>query len=249
MKFTYFGVVLPDTTRVSSPIIGVSIPSGPDYPALTLQTQILNNRVVAVCDVPESLEDGACLTIRNIAEDVASSICDSVAILEGAWTIVVIDTCVGPDGLVRMRFSNALPRLKEEFSHQGVSSRDIATINLNPQGFYLRLALDDLNSGLMEKKFLRSHCYKAVEALKNSVCSGLDLSSDEKWANFREVLNVERDTLERLVHHEERHGDYASARPLSGAEMDSVLAAIAKVISAYVAWFNREKLHSSAGAA
>jgi hypothetical protein len=244
MQYTYFGSVLPDTTRVSSPTIGVSMVAGPDYPALSLRTQILDNRVVAVCDASETLDDVACLTIRNIAEDVASSICDSVAILEGAWTIVLIDTCVGPDGAVRMRFGNSLPRLKEEFSKQNVSSDDIASINLHPEGFHFRLALDDLNAGLMEQKFLRSHCYKAVEALKNSVCAGLDLRSNEKWAHFRQMLHVERDTLECLVHQEERHGDYANARQLSAVEMDLVLTAIAKVIGAYVEWFKREKLRA-----
>ena len=225
------------------------MPAGPDHPELTLQTQILDNRVVSLCDVPETLNDTACLTIRNIVEDFASSICDSVAILEGAWTIVAIDTCVGPDGLIRMRFSNATPRLKEELANQNVSPDDIASINLHSQGFHFRLALDDLNAGLMEKKFLRSHCYKAVEAMKNSVCAGLDLPSNQKWVHFREALHIERDTLDLLVHQEERHGDYANARPLSGAEMASVLAAIAKVIGAYVAWFKRERLQPPAGAA
>ncbi len=247
MQYIFIGSVIPESTRISSPKVKVSLPAGPDYPALRLRTQILDNRVISVCDVEDALHEIGCLTVRNIVRDVASSICDSVALLQGAWTVVTVDTCVGPDGAVRMRFSNSLPRLKKEFAQQQVQPQDIMLINSHPQGFHLRLALDDLNSGIMEMKFLRTHCYKAVEALKNSVCAGVSMSKDQQWRYFREAIGVQRDTLERLVHQEERHGDYAGARPLSGADVGAVLHAIAHVISAYIAWFKRDKLSSSAG--
>lgn len=248
MLYTYVGTVLPDSTRINSPVVDVQLAAGPDHPAFRLRTQILDNRVVAVSDVAEDLSDVECLTIRNIVADATSSICDSAAILEGAWTVVIVDTCIGPNGLLRMRFSNALPRLKEEFARHDVCSSDIVAINLHPQGFHLRLAFDDLNSGIMDVKFLRSHCYKAVESLKNSVSAEQNLNANEKWTHFRKSLGVDRATLEHLVHQEERHGDYSKARPMSGAEVDSVLAAIAEVIGAYVSWFRREKLHESTGA-
>lgn len=246
MLYTYVGTVLPDTNRINSSVIAVQHPAGADHPTLKLRIQVLDNRIIAACDVSEELNDVACLTIRNIVEDVASSVCDSVALLQGAWTVVTVDTCVDSDGRVRMHFSNTVPRLKEEFARRQVTPEDITAINRHSQGFHLRLALDDLNAGLMEKKFLRSHCYKVVEALKNSVTAGERLSGKKKWNRFREALGVDRTTLDCLIHQEERHGDYANARPMSGAEVGNVLAAIAEVISAYIRWFRREKLDASA---
>ncbi len=249
--YVYIGTVLPDTTRISSPLVTVHLPAGPDYPQVSINTQIADNRVVSSCEIEATLSEVACATLRNIVQDVASSICDSAAILQGAWTVVTVDSCLNADGSIRARFSNTLPHLKEAFAQCKVTSEDIAQINLHPDGYFLRLALDDLNSGLMEMKFMRSHFYRAVESLRRSICpASLGLTNAQSWETFRAALDIERDQIELFVHHAERHGDYENAVPLIGLEVDRIVDAIADLISRYVRWFkaNRITLASTAKA-
>lgn len=217
--------------------------AGPDFPAGDVSVQITDNRVVARFVTDKILSDVECATIRNVVQDVASSVCDSAAILEGAWTVVTIDTCLRPDGQLRMRFSNAWQRLKLAFQERGINANDIASINLHPDGFFLRLALDDLNAGLMEPKFMRSHFYRAIESLRNSV-SPLAQAVDraKRWEAFRAALDIDRAQIALLTNHAERHGDYGVAPPMSAQEVDMTLASIAEIVTKYVRWFKAYKL-------
>jgi hypothetical protein len=245
--FVYIGAVLPETVRVSSRAIAVSLSAAADYPATTINLQIVDNRVVASCQVDSDLSDVACATLRNIVKDVASSVCDSVAIVQGAWTVVTIDTCLNPNGTVRARFSNASPSLKRAFARNAVSSDDIVRINLHKDGYSLRLALDDINSGLMEPKFMRSHFYRAVEALRvSSSPPGSSTSGANAWETFRNATGVERAQIEILANHAERHGDYGNANPMSNADVDAAVEAMASIMGRYIAWFKRTKLENNA---
>lgn len=241
--YVYVGTVLPDTNRISSPLITVQLPSGPDYPPVKVNVQIADNRVIASCEIDAEFSDIACATIRNIVQDVASSICDSVAIVQGAWTIVTIDSCISMDGRFRARFSNAFDHLKKAFARSGVIFSDIAQINLHPEGYPLRLALDDINSGLMEIKFMRSHFYRAAEALRRSVSPPSPRRNNrQSWEDFRIALGISREQIELFAHHAERHGDYGNAVPLASTEVDLILDAIADLISRYVNWFKENRL-------
>lgn len=241
--FLFIGSVLPETSRISSPQIGVKLEAGPDFPAGDVSVQITDSRVVARFLTDRGLTDIECATLRNVVQDVASSICDSASILEGAWTVVTIDTCLTSDGQLRMRFSNASHRLKLAFQEQGVSASDIASINLHADGFFLRLALDDLNAGLMEPKFMRSHFHRAIESLRNSVlpvAEGLDRA--KRWEAFRAALDLDRAQIAVFTNHAERHGDYGVAPPMSAQEVDVTLVGIAEIVTKYVRWFKANKL-------
>ena len=169
--------------------------------------------------------------------DVASSIANSLAVIQGGSTAVFVDSCVGPDGRLRMYFGNAVLRLQQAFASRKVTSEDIISINLHERGFHLRLALDDINHGLANPKFMRSHFYRAVESLRHSVTGSLGLAESAQWEAFRNKLNIDRARIEALMHHPERHGDYARALPMSSSEVEVILEIIAEVISQYVKWF------------
>jgi len=241
--FLFIGTVLPDTNRISSPPVGVMLEAERDYPSGTVTIQVADNRLIASFVTAKKLTDDECATMRNVVQDIASSVCDAAAIIEGAWTIVTIDTCLYFDGSIRMRFSNASQRLKLAFQEHAVVSNDITAINQHPDGFFLRLALDDLNAGLMEGKFLRSHIYRAVESLRNSVAPANENTDRSKcWEIFRTALGIEHSHVALLTNHAERHGDYANADPMSSQEVDVALCGIADLISRYVRWFKAKKL-------
>lgn len=221
----------------------MKVNSGADYPAGEVIVQITDNRVTASFRSEESLTDVGCATMRNIVQDVASSICDSAALLEGAWTIVSIDSCLNSDGTIRMRFSNASDKLRKAFHDRQTTSEDISEINQHPQGFYLRLALDDLNAALMERKFMHSHMFRAVESLRHSVAPQ-DENTDRKksWEKFRTALGIDRNHLLLQRNDAERHGDFGNAASMSSHEVDDYFVAIADLIARYIRWFKATKI-------
>lgn len=245
-KYTFIGTVLPETTRINAAGISVNLEAGPDYPEAQINMHIVDNKVVTTCHVAVELSDVACATLKNIVQDANSSLCDAVAILQGAWTVVAIQLCLNSEGIIRMKFGNSSERLKLGFEQNGVNINDIVSINLHPNGFFFRLALDDLNIGLMEGKFMRSHFYRAIESLRRSICPPSDnLTNAQSWEIFRNTLGVTREQIELFAHHAERHGDYRNAIPLSGAEVDNALDTIAYIFGSYVRWFRANNFAST----
>ena len=238
--YTYKGYVLPETTRISASPVAVQLPAGPDYNPVIIKVQIADNSVTATCHTDEDLTEVGCATLRNIVKDIASSVCVSAALASGAWTIVVIDTCFNPDGSIRGKFSNASESLRAAYVRHKVAVEDIMRINRHEAGYFLRLALDDLNSGLIQPKFMRSHLYRSVESLRRSVAPLSDgVSNNQSWDNFRTTLGIAREKIELFSHHAERHGDYSNAVPMSGAQVDQVIDAILEIISSYIRWFKK----------
>lgn len=241
-NYTFVGSILPGSTRIEAQGVSVMFEAGEDYPAVNIKISISKNMVFAACATETEFTDQSCATVRNIAEHLTDSICQSVAVLQGAWTVVTIDACLNADGSIRMRFSNASALLQEAFTKHGVTPQDIFMNNQHPDGFFLRLALDDINSGLTGQ-FMRSHFYHAVESLRRSVCPpSAEVNNVQSWQTFRDELGISREQIELLADHAERHADYRNAVPLTGSESRAVQEAIAQIIGSYIDWFKRKKL-------
>ena len=246
--YLFIGTVLPDSTRVTVTNKNVTLEAGPDYPAGTVSIQIINNRVIGTFLTEVELTDVGCLTVRNIVQGVASSICDVVALMDGAWTYVTIDTCLNSNCTIRMQFGNSEYHLASVFKSKDITSEDIFIIIEHPEGFYLHQALSDVNSGLMQAKFMRSHFYRAVESLRNSVTSETKNSDDKKnWEAFRTALGIERIHVDIFQDNNERHANYSITVPMSGKEVEVALAGIAEIISKYVRWFKANRLNIPRG--
>lgn len=244
--FIFIGTVLPDTARVSSPDLDVRLDRGMDYPSGTIRVRINDNRVIGIFRTEQALTDVGFATIRNIVKDIASSICNAAAIVQGAWTVVTVDTSIDVDGNTQRRFSNASDRLRAAFQRYGITADDITLINQHADGYFLRLALDDLKAALMDQKFMRSHMYRAVESLRNSVApSSIYGERANCWKAFWKTLDVDRSKVKNFSYQEERHADYASARPLSSEEVDANLDAIVCILFRYIGWFKSTKLTTS----
>lgn len=245
--YTFTGQVLPNTVRINTNnlIVGRAVKGEMDCPDGSMQVRISDNRIVATFQTTDVLADDlAFANLRNLAVDLAWSICDSTSILCGAWTTVHIDTCVGPDGNIVRTFAPFNSDLAAAFHQSRVTVDDIVAINTHEHGYFFRLALIDIRFGLMDAKFLSSHLYRAIEALRTSVSySILDASAmqdkKEQWACFRSELGLSRDEVDLFARHSERHGEYHVAAPLSGPQVTEMLVAMAHVIKNFVSWFKK----------
>lgn len=246
--YIFVGTVLPDSVRINIGLkIGREIKGEPDCPDGRLQVEISDNRIIASFITEETLTEVGISTVRNSVVDMAWSICDSVSLLKGAWTIVRIDTCIGPSGEIVATFRSHHSVLQSRFEEIGITFEQVFAINCHAQGFFFRLALTDLRFGLMDLKFLRSHLYRAVEALKQSVAKkilGAELNEqkDKQWQVFRDELDLKRSDIEQFRHNPERHGAYDEATPLTSAEIDQVFNGFVSLIAAYMGWFHKQYL-------
>lgn len=246
LTYLFIGMVFPDTVRINSPKVGLTLEQGADYPAGDVETQILDNRVIANFKTLQQLSDVGKATIRNIVADHASSICDAATIVNGAWASVLVDTCLGPDETVVVRFGSCSSALQKAFAEQGITPSRVGAVNLHKEGYFLRLALNDMRNGLRDIKFMRSNFYRAIESLRNGISRSENISDRTKqWEYFRTQLDLKKNEIEQFIHHPERHAEYHLAIPLASSEVDELQVLLAKIVTKYINWFHHRYLKHS----
>lgn len=177
--------------------------------------------------------------MSNVVKDIAAGLCRCLTVIDGTWAIVVVQSAEAEDGS-RLLFDEVSRPLKSEFTKRGVSLNDVIPVTEHPEGFFLRNAIDNIAVGLMEPKFARVHFFCALEALRTSMVPAGKRS--EQWHMLRTEFGITQAQIEgTLVDQALRHGDYANATPMSGAEMEKALSFVGEIICKYVIWFKRTK--------
>lgn len=238
-KYIFIGNVLPDSVRVNSPLIRVAVEAS-DCPSGDMDIQIIDSRIVVTAKMENELDAVAKATLYNIVNDVADSACSTGLLVEGFWAVANIDTCINHDGSIERRIVSASIELKEQFKKLGVTATRLEKIYAHSDGFYLRLAVDDIIEGIRKQKFIRGHFYRATESLCQSVAkeSRLNSNNRNKWENFWEKLSINPDDFRTYIaNHDERHANYSELKPLDANEKGKVFETAARILARYISWF------------
>lgn len=243
LSYIFIGTVLVDSVRITSTRLTADFEATDSKPACSIKAQVIENHVLARVKAGAELSDDACYEIRELVRQFAYDACIAEGITGGVWVAVAINECIGPSGNIRMSFDNRALKLRNIFARRGIDRDDLLPLYLHEGGYFLRLALHDINSGLADSMFMRSHFYRAMESLRNSVAPKSQYGSVAKqWEVFRGELGLKRGNYALRPDQAERHADYTVHTMPSRKEVHVLQAAVADVVCRYVKWFKRNKL-------
>lgn len=242
-SYIFMGTVLVDSVRITSTRLTADFEATDSTPACSIKAQVIENHVLARVKAAGELSDDACDEVRNLVQQFAYDACIAEGITGGIWIAVAINMCIGPSGAIRMSFDNRATKLRNIFVRRGIDSDDLVPLYLHKDGYFLRLALHDVNNGLADTMFMRSHFYRAMESLRNSVAPKNQYGTvANQWKAFRYALGIKRENYALQPNQAERHADYSDHTMPSREEVQALEAAIADIVCRYVKWFKTNKM-------
>lgn len=244
METYYFvGIIFSDSIRITTKEVIVDTPKTLSLPKSAIYLRVMDNHILAKVETKEKIKNKKrFLELSEWVKSIASSACITQAVCTGAWISVAINSCFSKDEDEVISFNNLSKPLANAFKKNHLIAEDVISIYQHKEGFFLRLALEDVNAGLSNQLFMHSHFYRAIESLRNSVAPQQNFPNrKECWEVFRKELKIPGSFVILNVSQAERHGDYKNFLGFTDAYKSKLFKEMAYIITKYVEWFNQVK--------
>lgn len=108
-------------------------------------------------------------------------------------------------------------------------------IRLASEDVYFRLALRDYVRAINDSTDCATYCYRAIEAIQSSFA--FRENKKDGWAEMHAALGTTRDAIDRTIKSYAdpvRHGNWAAAKPTTGAIRTAMLLATRDILNSYL---------------
>jgi hypothetical protein len=236
-RWTFFGRILPERipVRLEPPLsfTSESAELGFRYQATV---QIADGQFIVPVLVESGLDDVH--TLRNLVEADVRNVIDYIGYLEGISFDVDVISAACDDGRAVV-FGIAIPVLKQRREGQGG----------NIEGDRLHSVFADIPSQLVLADFREAmrnpvgtgfFCYRAIEAMMQSMEATAADKDSLAWDALRRVLQIDRSAIDAIKAHADfpRHGKVSS---ISDADRANVFRLTDKIIRRYLEYLHRGK--------
>jgi hypothetical protein len=237
--WSFFGRVLPERIplKIADPLSGSSIVEVLDL-AFDWSIGVADSQVVATCTVTRGEPDLP--TLRNLIEAEIRSLADLIGYLHAVRFDVDIVSAIRHETGERCVFGTSIPAIaqRRKLDDYGKLQTDLLVAIAGEP--HARAALADFREAMRVPVGTGFFCYRAVEAMMQS----MKLRADEKdrvaWERLRTTLQIDRSALEYLKGHADypRHGRVGA---ISDSQRAHVFRISDEVIHRYLEYLQRGK--------
>jgi hypothetical protein len=234
--WTFFGRILPERAPLS-----IALPEwAGEVPDFGLRYRITIQIAHGQFVVPVVVESGqvALHTLRNVVENDLRIATDLIGYLEGASFDIDMISATSDDGSTTI-FGIKIPALDETRTKRGTIDNDL--IKAVAEEITARFVLADFREAIRSPVGTGFFCYRAVEAMMQSMKTGGDQKDVPAWELLRTRLQVDRSAIDAIKKHADypRHGKH---QPISDADRAKVFRLTDEIVRRFLAYVRRGKI-------
>jgi hypothetical protein len=236
-KWSVIGRILPERVPLTISIPEQTVNLTDFALSYRVKINIADSQLIASVNIAKGKVDPH--TLRNCVESDVRAVTDLVGYLRGCSFGVDITSMISSDGECGILGIN-VPVLAEARKDQKMQIEDdLLTSVLSEQSAHLALA--DFREAMRNPVETGFFCYRAIEAMMQSLKNNLTDNDDAAWKELRTRLRVERSAIDRVKKHSDypRHGKPFS---ISDADRETVFLATNKILERFFEYLRRGKV-------
>lgn len=238
-KWTFFGRVLPERIPLSwgTPLAGRARQTelGFDY---EFRTVIHASQVIVDLTATRGTPDVD--TLRNTARECALQITDLVGYTSGNHFDVEIVSAVCRRNDEWAVFGSQIPALVARINPLRINNIDGILLQAVASNVSAQMVLRDFQRSMREPVDTGFYCYRAIEAMMQSMRPSADTKDPEAWDYFLSALSLERSAKDKVSSHAAfaRHGRPSS---MTSDDRQSVFKLTDEIIRRYLEYLCRNR--------
>lgn len=237
-KWTFFGKVQPERLPVTwnTPLSGRARQSDLNI-EFDFRTVIHASQVIVDITVTKGTPDVD--TLRNTARGCALSITDLVGYTSGSHFEVEIVSAVCHDNNEWRVFGSEIPALVARTNSLRTNNIDGTLLQAVERNVGAQMALRDFQRAMRDAVDTGFYCYRAIEAMMQSMRPPGDTNDNKAWDHFLSVLSLDRSAKDEVKSHATfaRHGRPSS---MTDADRASVFELTDEIIRRYLEYLRRD---------
>jgi hypothetical protein len=203
-RWTFFGVVTPERVPVDwdIPLAGKARSLGWMF---EFRVMIWKSQIIVDINVLDGTPD--IFSLRNIAVTLAENLTDLIGYKEACYFNVEIISAINRDTDDWQVFGIDIPALLES-RRESPKIIDSNLIRQVAKNHAAQIALSDFGSAMRFPKGTGFYCYRAIEAMMQSMKDSDQVKDGIAWDFLRSHLNVTREAIDEVKAHADlpRHG-------------------------------------------
>jgi hypothetical protein len=232
--WTFFAKILPERVPVTwdTPLEGAG-----RVPLLDLafNFKVVVHASQAIADITIKAGDADVASLRNVACDCIRRITDLVGYERGCWFDVEVVSAIRRDTNDWSVFGIEIPVLASRRKKGPIGAIDGAVVGAIIHEPATQLVLADFREAMRNPVGTGFFCYRAIEAMMQSMKTSADGADAPAWQLLRERLRVDRSAIDAV----KKHADYPRHGKLSGmtdAERAQVFELTDEIIERFIAY-------------
>jgi hypothetical protein len=209
-RWTFFGRVLPERVPVTwdTPLEGTA--RQPDL-GMTFDFRVVIHASQAVVDLAVKDSDPDVSTLRNTAANCIRMITDLVGYKQGYCFDVEVVSAICRDTSDWSVFGIEIPVLAARRVGQ-VGGIDGGLLKATAQSAAAQIVLAEFREAMRVPVGTGFHCYRAIEAMMQSMKADREDADGPAWEQLRERLRIDRSAIDEVKKHADlpRHGKPSS---------------------------------------
>jgi hypothetical protein len=222
-NWTFVGRILPERVplKVAIPLSTGNEVEGLDI-AYDCHIGIADSQVYA--DITVTRGNANLNTLKNLVEGNIRSITDLIGYLHGISFDVDIISAISRDTDERCVFGIAIPVLAQRRRPEDLGKIDADLLLALGPIPHARMVLADFREAMRTPIGTGFFCYRAVEAMMQSMKSNDREEDSQAWKRMRENLRIDRSAIDRLKSHADfpRHGRLSAISDEQRAEVFTI---------------------------
>jgi hypothetical protein len=238
-RWTFFGRVLPERVPIKwdIPLEGSARVQGLD---IVFDFRVVIHSSQAIVDITVREGDADLPSLRNAAVDCIRQITDLVGYKQGSCFDVEVVSAIRRDTADWTVFGVEIPVLAARRNVGEVGTIDeklVSAVGRNPAA---QIVLADLREAMRVPIGTGFYCYRAIEAMMQSMKGSPDDADGPAWELLRQRLRIDRAAIDEVKRHADfpRHGKLSS---ISDSERAKVFVLTDQIIERFLAYLVRGK--------
>jgi hypothetical protein len=189
----------------------------------------------AIVDITMKAGDADLSSLRNVARDCIRMITDLVGYERGCWFDVEVVSAIRRDTNDWSVFGTEIPILASRRNKGPIGAIDGAVVDAIIREPATQLVLADFREAMRSPVGTGFFCYRAIEAMMQSMKASADDADAPAWQLLRERLRVDRSAIDAVKQHADfpRHGKLSGMRD---AERARVFELTDEIIERFIAY-------------
>lgn len=234
MKFIAIGRVHPERAAVDIKEIVW------EFEGSKISVSCMCSQLFVVIDDPRVVD---CLSAHGTAEHLAQVFLSSLGFLLGCGYKAEI-TQIIDEGNNSIVVGVQRPEVRFDVADDAFNAMFDEVIGLVRKDLYLRFAILDYTSAIVDKVGGAMFCYRAIESLAKSISKGGPVNTN--WTPMHEALSTSKDIIEEAITSfakPVRHGNWAEFKSMTEEQRVNMLRLTREIITKYIVF--RSGLSSS----
>lgn len=220
--WTFFGRVLPERVPVTLPLPLVGSGTAPIL-SVKFDFRVKIHASQAIVDLTLELDKPDIPTLRNLAAQQIRTIIDLIGYLKGMYFDVEIVSAICRETGDWTVFGIEIPVLAERRKavRDEIQSSLLVAVSAKPSA---QMVLADFREAMREAVGTGFYCYRAIEAMMQSMKVETIASDNSAWEQLRSRLRIDRSAIDEVKNHADfpRHGKPSGMTDAERAKVFSI---------------------------